>query len=144
MTVPMLQATHSLPPPRLKDKCAALVVTPLALLIASRKLIVADRVLRLVRSRVPTVPDVARAEELLAAFRWAAQLYPGRVACLEAAIGGALTGALLGAMPRFCIGAKFNPLQHHTWLEALTPTGELLPVAEPEAHNWPYKPALSI
>lgn len=143
MTVRML-ASRNVPPPRLLDKCVAVGVFPAAMVLARTRLVYAERVLSLARRRVSRVPSMDRALRFVAAVEWVGSLYPGRVACLEVAIGSALVGALRGSMPRFCIGAKFNPLYHHAWIEALAADGSMRPVAEAEAHDWPYRAALLI
>lgn len=144
MTVPMVQAAAGLPKARKRDKIAALAVLPFAIVLSKQKPVYTEKVFTLLRRLNPSLPNVQRATLLIAAFRWAGRLYPGRIACLETAIGAALLGALCRSMPRYCVGAKFNPLQHHAWLEALQ-EGVPVPVAEPEALvHWPYKHAFYI
>jgi len=92
-------------------------------------------------ARLPGRPATAvEAEQVHAAVRRAARIWPGRAACLEESLATYLTAALTGRRCRWVLGAGFLPQSAHAWVEA---AGCVVGQAEQD-RVWPYVRVLEV
>jgi len=140
----MVNIDFQLSPPTFRYKLLGLLALPFTLTLARTRPIVIETLLATIR-RVTPIATVAETERSIAAIVWAGHFYPGRVACVEVAIGACLIGASMRSMPQWCVGAKFRPLVHHNWVEGRDTKENMVPVGESEVlGGWPYKTAIRI
>jgi hypothetical protein len=131
--------SYGLERPGTAYKLLGLATLPVALLLSNRSPATVHRFLACGR-RFSTIPTVEQAARLAGGVRYAGKWLPTRLACLEASLATVLAGMLVGRMPVLCIGPRFSPLAHHTWLEAYDAEGIFTPVGEVESEMcWPYR-----
>ncbi|MFE9839238.1 lasso peptide biosynthesis B2 protein [Streptomyces sp. NPDC005551] len=82
----------------------------------------------------------SQAAASLAAVRRAAQLYPGRAACLELSLATLAVLAFTGRRAVWCLGTADDPYRFHAWVEA-----QGVPVTSPgEYGNAEFRRVLSV
>lgn len=137
-----LQAYSTLRAGTFAERCAARLGLAAAVVLLRLPFRHTVRVVRLARhlGRRPTTPG--RAEDLVAAVRYAGRRWPVRIACMESSLGAVLATAILRRNLTWCLGARFTPppVEYHAWAE-LPGHG---PIGEYTTGGWHHHTALSI
>lgn len=134
MTTPMVEEAYSLKGIPLRYKVAGALSLPLALLLVHLPFWVVIGTVRLCALAHKVHVSVEEAEIAAKVVRqFARRYYFGRAACLEVSLGAYLTCSFLRRHVDWRIGACFNPVAIHAWIEV---DGE--PVLE-QFENRPYQ-----
>jgi hypothetical protein len=89
--------------------------------------------------RFPRSASTDEATSMTTAIRESARHRTGRVACLEQSLAAVLLAAAHRRSVRWHIGVRLMPYASHAWIEV-----DGHPVGEPDSHDRPYLPVLSI
>ncbi len=97
-------------------------------------------IVRVTRCIAPRDPSLVSIEALAETVERIAARF-ARAECLESSVATLFAGALLGAAPHWCLGARFRPLVPHAWVEG----ADGIPVGSgPHTPDRPCRVALRI